>query len=191
MKPVRGMLLAAIFLYAQLPLSGVYADCDAGAKRSTPTAGFEYSAGGAVVRHKKTGLEWQRCPEGMTFVAGRAADRSRDTCSGTAGTFNQVLAGQLMASVNTGAGRDGKTDWRLPTLDELSSIVEDACQMPAINPEVFPDTPVTWFWAAAPKTLPSGGTAWGVGFGMGGYYVGNNNYGAVRLVRGQNISRKG
>lgn len=191
MKPIRGMSSILLFLCAQLPLAAVFADCDAGAKRSTPTAGFEFLAGGAVVRNAKTGLEWQRCPEGMRFVAGKSGDPSQDSCSGAAGTFNQAAARQLLVTVNAGAGRDGKTDWRLPTLDELSSIVEDACQMPAINREVFPDTPVTWFWVAAPKTLPSGGTVWGVGFGMGGYYVGNNNYGAVRLVRGQSILMKG
>lgn len=191
MKQIRGVLPAVLFLCAQLPLAAAYADCDAGAKRSTPSAGFDYLAGGAVVRGRGTGLEWQRCSEGMTFVAGKAADRSGDTCSGSAGAFNQDAATQIAAKVNAGAGRDGKKDWRLPTLDELSSIVEDACQMPAINPEVFPDTPVTWFWAATPKILPSGGTAWGVGFGMGGYYVGNNHYGAVRLVRGRSPQTKG
>jgi hypothetical protein len=69
-------------------------------------------------------------------------------------------------------------------MDELASMVEDTCQIPAINTTVFPDTPVTWFWAAAPKDLPGGGKAWGIGFGAAGYYVGRNDYGAARLVRG-------
>jgi hypothetical protein len=166
-------------------VSTAQADCDNKAKHSTPDSDFEYIAQGAVVHHKKTGLEWQRCPEGMTFIDGTAADHSQDACTGAASTFSLDKRLQLIAKVNTGSGRDGHTDWRLPTLEELSSIVENACQIPAINSVVFPDTPVTWFWAASPKVLPEGsGKAWGIGFGAGGYYIGLNNYGAVRLVRG-------
>ena len=65
MKPTQKIISAVLFLCAQLPLAAVYADCGAGAKRSTPSADFEYLAGGAVVRHKKTGLEWQRCAQGL------------------------------------------------------------------------------------------------------------------------------
>jgi hypothetical protein len=186
MNPIRKLSPVAwmIGMYMALPMASVYADCDAGAKSSTPTADFEFLVGGAVVRHKKTGLEWLRCPEGMTFTAGKAADHSQDACAGAAGTFDQAAAGQVAVKTDAGAGRDGEQDWRLPSMDELFSIVEDACHMPAVNPLVFPDTPVTWFWAAAPKALASGGTAWGVSYGFGGYYVGRNDYGAVRLVRG-------
>jgi hypothetical protein len=185
MKQTGKMLIPALLLWACAPVlfGNAYADCDNNAKLSTPTSDFEFLAHGSVVRHKKTGLEWQRCPAGMMFTPGKSADHTQDTCQGAASMFTLETANQYAAQANAGTGLDGKSDWRLPTMDELSSIVEDACQIPAINATVFPDTPVTWFWAAAPKALPSGGNALGIGFGAGGYYIGRNDNGSVRLVR--------
>lgn len=187
MKKIRRILSVALIAwsYAQTILVDAHAACDANIKPSTPNTDFEFLAHGAVVLHKKTGLEWQRCPEGMTFTPDTSVDPPRGTCVGTAGTFSLDGAEQVQAKANVGSGRDGSTDWRVPTLDELASIVEDACQIPAINTSVFPNTPVTWFWAISPKVLSAGsGYVWGIGFGAGGYYVGRNDNGAVRLVRG-------
>lgn len=178
-----GMIFTAACGALWLPALAL-ADCDAHAKQSTPTVQFKFVDGGASVLDTKTGLEWRRCPEGMTFTAGAAADHTQDHCTGSASQVSPTAATMLPRMVNAGK-LGGKTDWRIPTLDELGSIVEDACQTPAINPTVFPDTPVTWFRTRDTKTLPSGGTVWGIGFGMGGYYVGMNSYGAVRLVRGE------
>ena len=186
MKTIRALIPAAMAVWAcsSIWAADALADCDAKAKQSTPTTQFKFLSGGISVLDTKTGLEWQRCPEGMMFAAGKAVDRSLDSCMGTASTFNPTTIKMAAGKVNSSSGLDGQHDWRVPTMDELSSIVESACQIPAINPTVFPGTPVTWFWALQAKSLPSGGQAWGIGFGMGGYYVGNNNYGAVRLVRG-------
>ncbi|MCR4301592.1 MAG: DUF1566 domain-containing protein [Sulfuricaulis sp.] len=187
MKQTSKLSAVALIVWACVQLFWVnaHAACDASVKRSTPNTDFEFLARGAAVRHNKTGLVWQRCPEGMTFITGAAADHSRDTCGGMVSTFTLEGAKQLQAKVNAGAGREGATDWRIPAMEELVSIVEEACQVPAINTAVFPNTPVTWFWAASPKALPAGsGQAWGIGFGAGGYYTGRNDHGAVRLVHG-------
>lgn len=174
--------IASCFL---LQTGAALAICSPKIPPGTPTTNFTFLDHGAVVRDRTTGLEWQRCPEGMRLVPGKAGDHSGDTCQGTYRGFDQAAAQQLVAQVNAGTGRDGEKDWRLPSLKELSTIVESACQMPAINPVVFPDTPVTWFRTAAPTQLPSGVTTWGVGFGGGGIYIGDTHHGAVRLVRGE------
>lgn len=58
-----------------------------------------------------TGLEWARCSLGQTWT-GKA-------CTGTTGEYKWNAAKQ-QASDSTYAG---KSDWRLPTIDELHSIV--------------------------------------------------------------------
>lgn len=189
MKTMRGktnklMILACSVVMQLHPGHVQAASCDSNARMSTPTSDFRFLDGGAVVYHRRTGLEWRRCPEGMAFVRGDAPDHSRDICRGAAEAFSLQGAKDDVVHANTGAGRNGHRDWRLPSVEELSSIVEQACTVPSINEAVFPDTPVTWFWADPPVRMRGGeGTVWGVGFGAGGYYVGLDNGGAVRLVR--------
>ncbi|MGE5624850.1 MAG: DUF1566 domain-containing protein [Bacillota bacterium] len=182
MKPIGTAFISACAFCGALWQVAAWADCDATARRSTPTAHFQFLDGGASVLDKTTGLEWRRCPEGMAFKAGASAGHRKDHCTGTASQVSPTAAKMLPRMVNAGK-LGGKADWRIPTLEELQSIVEKACQLPAVNPTVFPDTPVTWFRTRDSKKLASGGEAWGIGFGMGGYYVGMNTYAAVRLVR--------
>jgi hypothetical protein len=60
--------------------------------------------------------------------------------------------------------------WRLPTVKELLTIVDDsrinASGMPAIDPVAFPGTPAYGFWSSTPP--PGGGTGgWEVQFYSG------------------------
>ena len=80
--------------------------------------------------HIPTGLMWQRCPVGQTLsAAGR--------CMGIAGTYTWDQAKQLGSSLG------GHTDWRLPTADELISLVDYSVVSPSINSRIFPYTPET------------------------------------------------
>jgi len=71
--------------------------------------------GDGTVTDKTTGLQWQRCSQGQTWSGG--------TCAGTA-TGHTWQAALQLADVATYAGR---SDWRLPNIKELASIVEQAC----------------------------------------------------------------
>ena len=76
----------------------------------------------------------------------------------------------------------GKKDWRLPTREELLSIVDLTKYNPAINP-IFANTHSSWYWTSTPYAWVAGG-AWYVGFGYGGvssFGKGGNDY--VRPVR--------
>lgn len=90
-----------------------------------------------------------------------------------------------VAAVNA-AGLCGYSDWRLPQVEELRSIVDYgvASPGPTIDTDYFPNTRSTWFWSASPYAGNSDG-AWGVGFyrGLASVYYKSNDF-DVRLVRG-------
>ena len=57
------------------------------------------------------------------------------------------------------------TDWRVPNLKELVSLVERACVEPAIELKVFPTTPSNSYWTSTPNTsADKTQEAWSVGF---------------------------
>ena len=62
---------------------------------------------------------------------------------------------------------DANEDWsdglRLPTLDELKTLVAEGCKVPAIDEEIFPDTPSEWFHTST----KIGGYCWYVIFSDG------------------------
>ncbi len=94
---------------------------------TTPSADF-IDNGDGTVTHKITGLIWKRCAEGQTWAGG--------TCTGSPTKFNWDKANALKSG-----------DWRLPTIVELSSIVERDADSGGINATVFPKAP-SGYWAA-------------------------------------------
>lgn len=136
--------------------------------RTTPSSDFTVIGDGSIVRHNTTRLEWQRCSLGQTWDG--------DTCTGLASGHNWQAALSHADAVGE--------DWRLPSINELRSIVEECRTSPAINRNVFPNAPSSHFWSASPYAGFSG-SAWLVNFSGGG--VGGNAKGnpfRVRLVRG-------
>jgi hypothetical protein len=61
---------------------------------------------------------------------------------------------------------NGHAGWRVPTLNELASTVNEALVGPAINRTAFPMTvfcgATTWFWALEASKV--GGVAWGINY---------------------------
>ena len=77
----------------------------------------------------------------------------------------------------------GAYDWRLPSKEELRSIVDYSRYNPSIDTDYFPNTVLSWFWSSSPYASYSY-YAWIVDFGYG--YDGNLNRDSsvyVRLVR--------
>jgi hypothetical protein len=58
---------------------------------------------------------------------------------------------------------DSASDWRMPTLKELLTIVDERAIDPSIDVAAFPDTPAEWFWASSPG-LCSTDYGWTVSF---------------------------
>lgn len=82
-------------------------------------------------------------------------------------------------------GLCGAHDWRIPTVDELLSIIANDRYGPAVDTAFFPDSVPTWYWSSTPYPYGPGG-AWLVHFGHG-YVYGDSKAAAahVRLVRGR------
>ncbi len=80
----------------------------------------------------------------------------------------------------------GHKDWRLPTAEELISIIDwnrGAGEDPTIDTAFFPDTKTSWYWTSTPCPWDAG-DARIVHFydgSVGSYNKGDNNY--VRPVR--------
>ena len=123
-------------------------------------------AANGLVTDSKTGLTWRRCSEGQSFSAG--------TCTGSASTYTHE---QALAHAKT------QTGWRMPSVKELSSLVDSSVIGPAINGTAFPATPSYNAWASSPYAGDSG-NAWIVYFGDGSVGVRSRaNLAHLRLVR--------
>jgi hypothetical protein len=135
---------------------------------SAPESRFTANGDGTVT-DRATGLIWKQCAEGLSGA---------DCLTGRATTFTWQQALQHAEAA-------GSALWRLPNKEELTSLVDEVCYNPAINPRFFPNTPSDWFWSSS-SYAGYADDAWLVSFRYG--YVRNNNkdYALyVRLVRGR------
>ena len=161
---------------AALVLCGLWAapapavDCSNNIPPSNPDAVYVVHVDGTVT-DTRTGIMWKQCVEGL----------SGTDC--TQGSATQMSWAEALTHAE-GHSFAGFSDWRLPNITELHSLVEECRFSPAINTEIFPSTPSSYVWSGSPYVDSSGG-AWGVDFYYGyasgrgrGYDVG------VRLARG-------
>lgn len=155
-----GLLVCADWAMAQ--------NCNINLALTTPSQRFVDHANG-VVTDTHTGLMWKKCLEGQ----------EGGNCFGHPSLAPWELAASYAQHANTGRFA-GYSDWRLPTLDELESIVETSCQEPSVNLQVFPRTPAAGLWSGN-QADP---LAWSLDFSKGRAFQ-NLKVGGkyVRLVR--------
>ena len=128
--------------------------------------GSRYEINNGEVYDKDKNLTWQRCSLGQNWKEGKG-------CEGTINTYTFQEALQQ-------AG----TKWRLPTKDELSSLVDKSRpDFPAIDSETFPgmNENVTGYWSNTPYNTER---SWNVRFtsGIAADDINVRRFG-VRLVR--------
>ncbi|SEI38655.1 Protein of unknown function [Allopseudospirillum japonicum] len=152
--------------------------------------------GDGTVTDTQTGLMWMRCSIDQQW--------NGTTCTGEASEHSWAGA-NAFTNQHRFAGR---SDWRLPTVDELETLVycssgqrrpsarpngkyvretngecEGDYHQPRINQSAFPNTPQGWYWSSSPYA-DYASTAWYVSFGDGRVdYLNKRANGRVRLVR--------
>jgi hypothetical protein len=104
-----------------------------------PPGRYEIDANQGTVTDRLTGLVWQR--EVHTY----AWQDAKRYCA------NQSPA---------------EAGWRLPSMKELQTIVDESQSNPAIDNRAFPDTPPAWFWSSS-AAAGSSNRAWSVDFHSG------------------------
>lgn len=140
----------------------------------TPDSRYTVNNDGTVTDNE-TGLMWMQCSEGQAWESNGGAGN----CTGTATTHTWDAA---LALANDKAFT-GHSDWRLPDIKELASLVAEDRYDPAINSTIFPVTPSDKFWSGSPYA-GSSSTSWIVYFSTGSS-IESYRYssGRVRLVR--------
>ncbi len=134
-------------------------------------ADVPWDKGFRMVQDHNTGLVWEvKSPNAVDVnYAGRQ--------------YTFVQASDFVTEMNRNAF-GGFTDWRLPNLQELRSIVDYNLYSPALAKEFGKDCPSSFFWSKDPYG-PAPDLVWGIYFsyGCGICYPKDNRY-SVRVVRG-------
>lgn len=127
---------------------------------ATPTVGTDPDQW-ACTRDNLTGLVWQIAP--------------------MAPAGNRDAAAQRVSAAND-ASRCGRTDWRLPSAMELSSIVDSgaAFDAPAIDDERFPTVSMERYWTATER-VGDASVNWVVDFDSGAVAIPNQGENARAL----------
>ncbi len=169
--------------------------CNLPIELSAPDSRFQLDpSDSGVVTDIRTGLSWQRCPVGRQIDDANTDFFADDSCplvdqnpldsvadnedgdpdNDVALTYSWYEA--LDFAENTGNA------WRMPNLKELASLVEYACEEPAINSNVFPNTAQGLYWSSTPNAV-NDASAWTIDFedGEDGPFEKNIN-GFVLLV---------
>ncbi len=125
----------------------------------------------AMVKDNVTGLVWE-------------VKTDDDSVHDKDNKYNWYDAQDVFIAQLNSSNFGGHSDWRLPTIKELASIVDYGKYKPSINTDFFPHTMWSEYWSSTPNSCYPG-VAWYVLFGTGD----DSNYGKpnsyyVRGVRG-------
>lgn len=111
-------------------------------------AGSFTGNGNGTITDNLTDLMWQKCSTGQN---------NDDACSGAASTYNWYQATGTADAIHNPRGNmdvcgtltlGGHTDWRLPSMEELESIIDGGTHRPVINTTYFPNTDSSFYWSS-------------------------------------------
>lgn len=162
---LKSLFAIVLMLGSAVNLSQADQYCDASKPESTPASRFKDNNDGTVT-DKTTHRTWLRCALGMEWRDGSCIGQTQEYSYGSADSAIDELNKVRMA---------GRGDWRIPTVEELSGIVETRCARPAINLKVFPYSPESGFWTSTENPGFATQRVWLVHFFDGRSYIANKN----------------
>lgn len=155
--------------------------CNTAQKPSMPNQRYVIDDSGDV-RDRVSGLVWMRC------AVGQGWDPEKEQCleaprKQVKSWFSYDGAIKELTVIHKKTGDD---QWRLPTIDELQTLIEYNCQDPATNTSIFPNTPSWKFWSETPL-VENLAYAWTVDFldGSSSTRLKSITSHYVRLVKGK------
>ncbi len=166
---VMGALMTANYATAQT--------CNLETTPNAPDHRYQDNAD-ATVTDLSTGLMWRQC------AVGKGGVECGDVVDGVAGAYSWAAALDYVTAHNLAGGFAGHVDWRLPNIKELRSLISRRCIDPAINENLFPNTPPGWYWSSSP-TADDASYSWYVNFGSGFSHGIDRSFqhAPIRLVR--------
>jgi len=131
---MKQIIACILMVLPMLGFASLKQECE-GNRKVAPDKRYQLKKNG-VAFDKQTRLYWQRCSYGQLFNNG--------VCEGQAVS---MIWDEAMAAAKEFT--DGEnSNWRLPSVAELSTLIESNCVNPAINLSVFPNTKVNHYWTS-------------------------------------------
>lgn len=120
-----------------------------------------------ITTDNATGLVWKTCSEGITSTTTACDSGTAPAIAPDWPTANATTCSALNTA-NAGAGYANKTNWRLPSVEDLETLINYNAFSPASFATYFPATVVANVYWTSSTAAQNNANAWVIDFNMAG-----------------------